>query len=151
MEREREEVRPFLIAKPVSSEPRGREYSLGKGIPLNGSVLPGNGRCCASPIRFPRNVPGMYIPNAELVSFKIRLDLSRSGSQPDSHALRYIFRSTPFGSLICMSVSLFFVMEITHMCCKNKRSKSNIYCFPDAKIWYSSTSTFNGLASTTPL
>jgi hypothetical protein len=75
MER-RGEVRPFVYAELVSSEPRGREYSLGKGIPLNGSVLSGNGRCCASPVRSPENVPGMYLPNAELVSFKIRLDLS---------------------------------------------------------------------------
>jgi hypothetical protein len=75
--KEREEMRSFVYAELTGLEPRGRGYSLGKGIPLNGSVLSRHGRCCAVHVRSPGKVPGMHMPNAELVSFEIRLDLSK--------------------------------------------------------------------------
>jgi hypothetical protein len=50
---EREEMRPFVYAELTSLVPGGREYSLGKGIPLNGSVLSENGCCTCS---IPRKV-----------------------------------------------------------------------------------------------
>jgi hypothetical protein len=73
---ERQGMRTFIYAEHTSSEPRGRGYRLGKGIPLNGSVLSRDGRGCSVHVRPPEKVPGMHMPNAESVSFKIRLDLS---------------------------------------------------------------------------
>jgi hypothetical protein len=96
-------MRPFVYAELTSSEPRGREYSLWKGLALNGRVLSEDGCCTCS---IPRKVLGMHIPNAELVSFKIRLDLPKvevcQGESRRYHPLYSVWLS------ICMIVSVYY-------------------------------------------
>ena len=96
---EREEMRPFVYVELTSSEP---QYILRKGIPLNGSVL-SEDSCCTCSI--PRKSSGMHIPNAGLVSFKIRLDLPkvevRQAESRRYHPLYSVW-------LICMIVSVYY-------------------------------------------
>lgn len=83
-------MRSFVYSELTSSERRGQEYNLGKAIPLNGSVLSGDGRCFAATCSFPRKSSGFEYAECGITFLQIRLDLPRKWkSARQSHVARY--------------------------------------------------------------